>query len=292
MGDKTPNIATLSQNIKQGIENRLKDLHTAMPGIIESFDSVEQVVRVQPAIKRIFKTTQEDIEILTPVDLPILINVPIVYPRGGGFSLTFPIKKGDECLLLFSERAIDNWHINGGVKKPGARRFHSLSDAIAIVGLSSIPNKVPNYDNANVVLKKDDDSSYIKVKENTDIEIHSDANLIGTIDADVNLTIGGDADLIVTGDINAQCANVNVDASSTAVVTCPESTFNGNVTVNGNITFTGTISGPTGNITTINSTTIAASTSLTVGGKEMSGHTHSQANDSGGNTEQNTGGPV
>lgn len=38
--------------------------------------------------------------------------------------------------------------------------------------------------------------------------------------------------------------------------------------------------------------TMTAATSLTVSGKEMAGHTHAQANDSGGNTEANTGGPV
>ena len=48
---KNPALATLAANIKQGVENRLKDLHTSMPGIVESFDPLTQLASVQPAIK-------------------------------------------------------------------------------------------------------------------------------------------------------------------------------------------------------------------------------------------------
>ena len=266
MSDSHSGLATLAQNIKLGIDNRLKELHTALPGIIQSFDPELQTVSVQPAIKRIFKSISEDSQDTIPMELPILINVPILYPRGGGFSLTFPISVGDECLLLFSERSIDRWHIFGGTNEPGAKRFHSLSDAIAIVGLSSVPNKIPNYDDQNVVLRKDDESAYVRIGVDSDIDIYTESNLIAT----------------VTGDINASCENIEVQASSTAIVTCPESTFNGNVTINGNLTVSTLISAPT----------IAAGSSLTVAAKEMSGHIHPQGDDSNGNTEQNTGAPI
>lgn len=276
MGNNNPLLATLASNIKHGIEGAIKDIHTSTPGIIESFDPITQLATIQPAIKRMFISKEEDTEVLIPSDLPLLINVPVIYPRGGGFSITFPVKKGDECLLVFCERCIDGWHETGKVKNPSARRFHSLSDATAFVGISSVPNKIPNYDPDNIVIKKDDDSVYIKLKVNSDLEIFANANM----------------DINVTGDISATCANITVDASSTAVVTCPESTFNGNVTVNGNITFTGVLSGPTANLTNVSSTNIASSSSLSVGGKEMSGHTHPQGTDSNGDSQQNTGGPL
>lgn len=258
MADKSPGLSTLTSNIKQGVESRLKDLHTSMPGIIERFDAETQLASIQPAIRRIFVTRDGDTEILTPSDLPILINVPIIFPRGGGFSLTFPVKKGDECLLNFCERSIDNWHETGKVKKPGARRFHSLSDATAFVGLSSLPNKIPNYDPTNTEIKKDDGTVSIKLKENSDLDIVAEGNMNATI----------------TEDVNINCKNIKVDATSTAEVNCPESTFNGNVTVNGNITFTGVVAGPTANVPTVTSISVSASSSLSVAGKEMSGHKH------------------
>lgn len=149
-----------------------------MPGIVKSFDAESQTATVQPAIKRIFKTVNEDVEILTPVDLPVLINVPIVFPRGGGFSMTFPVAKGDECLLVFSERSIDNWHRSGGSQKPLARRFHSISDAIAMVGLSSLPNKIPNYSSSSVQIKKDDGSCVFSLKDDNGIRLENSSGYV------------------------------------------------------------------------------------------------------------------
>lgn len=177
MSDRSTSIQTLASTIEKGIENRLKDLHTAMPGIIQSFDAAGQTASVQPTIRRIFITREEEIDILTPADLPILINVPIVYPRGGGFSLTFPIAPGDECLLVFSERSLDNWHTNGGVRTPSDRRFHHLSDAVAFVGLSSIPNKVPLYNTTGAEIKKDDGSATISLNADQSISIDSNVEV-------------------------------------------------------------------------------------------------------------------
>ncbi len=188
MSDRSTQLATLAANIKQGIESHIKELHTSMPGIIESFDAATQLASVQPAIKRVFKTDLGDREILTPSPLPILINVLVQFPRGGGFSLTFPVKKGDECLLVFCERSIDNWHKFGGVKDPGARRFHALSDATAFVGVSSLVNKVPNYDATNTQIKKDDGSVFITLKDSGAMDIHADADINVTSDTEVKIT--------------------------------------------------------------------------------------------------------
>lgn len=202
-----PNIATLAENIKRGVETRLKDLHTAMPGIIESFDPETQLASIQPAVKRIFKTREENIEVLNPTDLPLLINVPVIYPRGGGFSMTFPVKQGDECLLVFCERSIDNWHETGKVREPGAKRFHSLSDATAFVGLSSKVNKVPDYDPDNTVIKKDDNSVSItlftdgnmKLKADTKLTVESpDSEFTGNVKILQNLEVIGDTTLSST----------------------------------------------------------------------------------------------
>jgi hypothetical protein len=199
VGDKA-DLATLASTIKQGVDNRLKDLHTAIPGIVETFDPVTQLATVQPAIRRIFITRDAGNETLIPSDLPILINVPVVFPRGGGFSLTFPVVKGDECLLVFCERSMDNWHETGEVKVPGARRFHSLSDATALVGLSSLPNKIPNYDDTNLQLKRDDNSVVFTMLTDGTAELKADtrvtvdvpnAEFTGNVLVKGNLTVEG-----------------------------------------------------------------------------------------------------
>jgi len=215
---KQNNIATLASTIALAVNNRLKDLHTSMPGIIESFDPATQLVTVQPAIKRIFITTETDKEILVPVDIPLLINVPVCFPRGGGFSLTFPVTKGDECLLVFCERSIDNWHQFGGVKEPIARRFHALSDAIAYVGLSSLPNKVPDYSSTDVELKKDDGSSKITIAADGTMTLKTDVKVtVDTPDAEFtgNLKVLGNLEVVGETALSETVTSNSKDISDT-----------------------------------------------------------------------------
>jgi hypothetical protein len=112
------------------IEAELIDVHTSLPGIIQSFDPAQQVATVQPAVKRFFVAGGW-------IDLPPCMTVPVQFPRGGGFIITFPIAKGDECLLVFNERCIDGWWDKGGSQQPPEDRRHDLSDAVAIPGISS-----------------------------------------------------------------------------------------------------------------------------------------------------------
>lgn len=210
MADRNSLISNLATVISLGLESYVKDLHTALPGIIESFNSIDQTVSVQPAIKRVFKTDDGDKEILIPQNLPLLINVPVIYPRGGGFSLTFPVKQNDECLIIFCERAIDDWHKKGGINKPANKRFHSFSDAVALIGLSSIPNNVPNYNTNHVELKKDDNSVNIVLRNDGNVEVNAsikvtinapESQITGNLDVDGNLNVDGNSTMMGTLDV-------------------------------------------------------------------------------------------
>jgi len=263
-------IAKLASNIKEGIANRLKDLHTSMPGTIESFDPVTQTASIQPAIKRVFITREGVTETLTPTNLPILINVPVSFPRGGGFSMTFPVTKGDECLITFCERAIDTWHKFGGIRTPNAKRFHHLSDATATVGLSSLPNKVPSYSATATQIKKDDGSAVISLNADSSISITS------------------------TSDVTVDCVNLVATASGTAEITATSScTITApTITLAGNVIIGGTLAQGAGGAATM-SGGMGVTGTLTNNGTDVgSNHTHPQANDSDGDTQQNTGSPV
>lgn len=206
-------VDKLASLINKGIENSLKDLHTTSVGIIKSFDPVTQTASVQPAIKRVFISDDGDKQILIPKDLPLLINVPVVFQRGGGFSMTFPVNIGDECKLDFLERSIDIWHSTGEVSLPGARRFHSLSDAVATVGLSSIPNKIPDFDPDNIVIKKDDLSVYISINKDSSMEIYSDSNMTVTSKANVTLNVTGDLTINSDGPTLVKSEDIKLDGS-------------------------------------------------------------------------------
>ncbi len=73
-------------------------------------------------------------------NLPVCQDCPIVFPGGGGAHLTFPLAAGNEGLIVFASRCIDNWWLQGGPQPPAMIRFHDLSDGFFIPGCFSQPN--------------------------------------------------------------------------------------------------------------------------------------------------------
>lgn len=182
-------LPTLESAIEASIDGRMKEVHTSMPGKINSFDPATQLCEVELGIQRVFSNDRI-------VNFPPLINVPVCIMRGGGFSNTFPIKAGNECLVLFSERSIDRWVASGQNNPPIDKRNHDLSDAVAIVGLSSQPNKVPSYDNNNYQLKSDDGKVSVTMRpDGTFTIISNDAKI--DINAAKDITVGNSGSQLI-----------------------------------------------------------------------------------------------
>ena len=143
------------------MDGRLSELWTAMPGIVESFDPAAETVSVQPAIRgRILQPDGTE----KLVALPLLVDVPVVFPGGGGFTLTFPVKPGDECLVVFGSRCIDAWWQLGGLGDPLETRQHDLSDGFALVGPRSKARALPGVSTENVQLRTDDGRASVTIK--------------------------------------------------------------------------------------------------------------------------------
>ena len=162
------------------------ELHTAMPGIVQDFDPVRMTCTVQPAIRAAVKRADGSVY-STP--LPLLVDVPVCFQGGGGYVATFPVKKGDDCLVIFGERCIDAWWQSGGVQEPVEFRMHDLSDGFALVGVRSQPRVVSggvSMDGAE--LRRDDGKARVKLT-GTSLVITAPGGV--TIDAPT-VTVSGD----------------------------------------------------------------------------------------------------
>lgn len=160
------------------LDNFSANIRVSLPGIIQSFDPDTQTVTVQPSIRE--KVINDD---LTQqwVDIPLLLDVPVVIPRAGGYVLTMPIKQGDECLVVFGDSCFDAWFSNGGVQNQIEKRRHDLSDAFALIGVWSQPRKINNYSTTSAQLRSDDGSTYISMK-NGEIDLVASSVKINGID--------------------------------------------------------------------------------------------------------------
>lgn len=162
------------------IDRAMSGLCTCLPGIIQSFDASKQTVEVLPAIKmRTFIDNKQEHQ-----DLPLIINVPIVFPNAGGWGVTLPVSAGDECLLIFSQRAIDNWHDLGGTQPPESNavgaRHHDLTDAFAVLAPHSIPNTWTGWNSSGIQIRNKANTTSITITEGR-IDIVGDLHVDGNI---------------------------------------------------------------------------------------------------------------
>lgn len=132
-----PNLTDVLRRLKS---DTLRTLNCVKVGVIDSFDPDKRTAMVQIAFKRVVPDPQNPPNGTKLQSYPVLVDCPVVTIQGGGGALTFPIKQGDECLVLFSDANLDAWFKNGGEAAPFDGRVHDLSDGIVLVGLNSLAN--------------------------------------------------------------------------------------------------------------------------------------------------------
>ncbi|MBI6182673.1 translation initiation factor IF-2 [Serratia proteamaculans] len=225
-------------------------LRVAMPGIIQSFDAYAVTATIQPAVKA---SVRQPDGTVASVALPLLVDVPVEFPRGGGVTLTFPIKPGDECVVEFADRCIDYWWQNGGVQEPVDPRQHHLADAFARVGPQSQAKKISGISTTTAQLRTDDGAAFIEL----DPSSHA-----------VTVTTPG---------------KLTASAQGGTEINSPEIVLNGNVTINGNLSQgmgdgggTATMLGP-----------VNVTNDVNAGGISLQTHKHGGVETGGGQT----GGP-
>jgi hypothetical protein len=79
------------------------------------------------------------------VDYPTLDDCPVFTLSGGTSFVSCPIASGDNCLVLFNDRNMDNWYLSGTTTVPDSPRLHSIADGIVLVGINPIssPKLIP-----------------------------------------------------------------------------------------------------------------------------------------------------
>ncbi|ESL56749.1 MULTISPECIES: Gp138 family membrane-puncturing spike protein [Klebsiella] len=167
-----------------------EQMRVALPGIIQSFDPESVTAVVQPAIRYIERDNDGN---KSTKDYPLLVDVPVVFPRGGGCTLTFPVKAGDECLVIFADRCIDFWWQSGGIQEPVDERMHDLSDAFCIVGPQSQAKKIGGISTTAAQLRTDDGSAIIELAAGGAVTITSPQITInGPLQVNGEITSTGD----------------------------------------------------------------------------------------------------
>jgi hypothetical protein len=134
-------IPSLGAVIAAAFEARLVDVHTHLPGRIESYDAATQRASVQVELRQ---ARYEPDGARVADRQPVIPDVPVLMSGAGEFRTTYPLQRGDQVWLEFSEGALTLWKPRGGDVDPVDDRRMDLSDAVAVVGLRSANNALKN----------------------------------------------------------------------------------------------------------------------------------------------------
>lgn len=150
-----PELADLLALFKKNIFLEFNSHHLAT---IQSFNSSLQTATATVNYKKTFFELNQQTQTYQPVlvDYPLLVDCPVICLGGGTGSLTFPIAQGDECLVFFNDRDIDNWFAGSSGGPVATPRLHSFSDGIILVGVRSKGKVLSTYDTARSVLRNKD----------------------------------------------------------------------------------------------------------------------------------------
>lgn len=150
---------------KEAIRASLMNLHTTQPGRVVSFDPVTQTATIQLTLQRNLNGTVQSV--------PPLQQVPVRFPRGGGFAITWPLQAGDTGTVHFCERSIDNWFLDGGEADPKDTRHHDLSDAIFKPDLHEAGSALESFNTQQLELRNQDATTRITIAQEGEVVVEN-----------------------------------------------------------------------------------------------------------------------
>lgn len=205
---KTPGmIENIVDVFDSWLSSRLENVHTIIPGKIDKYEGHgSRKARVKPLVKMM--TIKGEM-----VSIPVIDNVPVIFPSSGAFSLLFPVKPGDGCLILFSECSIGNF-LNSTIEvDPEDRSRFSFTDAVCIPGLWSFKSVS---DSTNVI--EITDAGAVEVTAKTvKLLSGSEAFVKGNSQASLLHTFFGVLKVLVGGSSGTNAAAINAIAAAAGV---------------------------------------------------------------------------
>lgn len=215
------------QSMKNLIDEKMKGLHTVLPGKIIALDEDTGLATVSPTA--LFEKPDG-----TTLPYPDISGVPLVFPQSQGqsISIAYPVAEGDGCLILIAQHSLDYWMFD---RLTDCSLSHDLTNAIAMVGLFQQANE--NF------LQACDENAVIISASGVNLSVSElGISMKGNVTIDGNLEVKGNS----TTSGNASITGTTTLHNSLTVkgATGLESTLSvkGNASMSGQLSVTGTSS--------------------------------------------------
>jgi hypothetical protein len=148
-------------------------VRTNVPVIVESYDDERNVATV-----RLRRNPINDAGRV--FEAPPLRDLPVAWPRGGGWIQRGALQQGDLCLLIVSDRELGPQLLgpNGQPVDGLSRRMHELSDGIVVPLGLSVPGAVIAPSGGRPLIGREDGSVGIRFSLD-DLEVEAPAIKLG-----------------------------------------------------------------------------------------------------------------
>lgn len=169
----------------------LTNLNCHHIGTVQSFNALKQTAEVTLNYKRSFFSVDDVGKTTTTLkDWPLIVEAPCVVLGGGSAFITFPIEKGDECLVLFNDRDLDVWFSGSSSSAVSTARLHAYNDALVLVGVRSLANVVTDYNTDAAEFRSKDGTVKFSINEDAAVVTYGD-NTISIDATKMSVSIGG-----------------------------------------------------------------------------------------------------
>lgn len=201
MSDRSQILNDPEETMRIVLESSQIKLWTALPATVTKVNFAKMTCECQPTIQAVVADQDGN---RSTVDMPLLLDVPIVFPSAGGFTITLPLAINDEVLVIFSSRCIDAWWQSGGVQQAMEARMHDLSDGFAIPGPKSLPNVISSISSTGAQIRNNSGSTYVEISADGKIKLvtGSEVAITGNLKVSGNITAQGNVTATL-GDVKA-----------------------------------------------------------------------------------------
>ena len=211
----------LTDLVQRVVNQTLRELRVAMPGRVVRYEPERQMVQaevIQPEV-------MPDGEV---VFQPVIVEVPVSWPRAGGAWLTFPIARGDTGMLVFADRDIGAWVSENDEGDPDSKRTHSLTDAVFVPGIQG-GGVNANADDVELQYQ----GSTIHIRRSGQVEVNAPNVVVNAGQTTINSPTTNNGNVVINGNLNVSGLTTTGGLTSQGTAGGGVATFTGDVVADG-----------------------------------------------------------
>lgn len=185
------------------LRRAMENLECCLPAEILAFDRAENVATIRPLIMKTGVDNQQ-------YERGEIYNINVLSLGGGGFNISFPLKRGDLGWIVSADRDLSLFKASLNISPPNTGRTHNFADCWFV------PDKFRNY----VINEEDAEFATFQSEDGN--------SRVSVGQSQIRITVGSTKITLVDGKITLDTQAAEINAPGGTVI-------NSNTTINGTL---------------------------------------------------------